>query len=55
MLHKVPGNLLSSVCVEALWKCKLDLTYDMEDEYPLENQSLIDIINLKQLHDLVIV
>ena len=32
---------------------KLDLTYDMEDEYPLGNHSLTDIINLKRLSRLL--
>ncbi len=29
--------------------------YDMEDEYPLENHSLMDIMNLKLLHKLLYV
>ena len=31
---------------------KIDHTYDIVDDFPMENQSLTDIINLKQLHNL---
>ncbi len=35
-------------------RISLDLTYDMGDEFPLRNQSLTDIINLKQLHNVLL-
>ena len=31
----------------------MELVCDMEDEYPLENESLTDIINLNQLYNVL--
>ncbi len=36
----------------SILEMKLDFTYDMVDEYPMGNYSLMDIVNLKQLHNL---
>ena len=35
------------------WKIIWNQMYDILDEFPMGNQSLMDIINLKQLHNLL--
>ncbi len=43
-------NILFWFLCDSILAIKLNQTYDMVDEFALENQSLSYIINLKQLH-----